>query len=231
MCLFSDETSQQQRNLVTDERKLLCVAIMKKRIAFRKLNRTAAHKWSMLRNMVSSLVEHERIVTTVAKAKELRHLADQVITLAKNQDLHNRRRAASIVRGDWNVSKLFDVLGPRYQLREGGYTRVLKLAQPRAGDNAPMALIEYVDRPGEVRAARPPGVLQRKLRPPVSPGDDGAAASSSSSSSTATTTAGLEAALREMGIPPVDDLVSPEEKRELEGELLRKEQQSTKVKE
>jgi large subunit ribosomal protein L17 len=186
---------------------------MKKRIGFRKLNRTGAHKWSMLRNMVSSLIEHERIVTTVAKAKELRHLADQVITLAKGQDLHNRRRAASIVRGDWNVSKLFDVLGPRYQLREGGYTRVLKLARPRAGDNAPMAVIEYVDRPGEIRAARPPSVLQQKF-----------VGSAGGANITA-----LEAALREMGIAPVDDLVSPEEKRELESELSK--DQSAIVKE
>ena len=150
---------------------------MKKRIAFRKLNRTPAHKWSMLRNMVSSLIEHERIVTTEAKAKELRHLADQMITLAKKGQpvpntssrdaesllkktpgelLHHRRRASRVVRGDWNVTKLFEVLGPRYRFREGGYTRVMKLAKRRAGDNAPMAVIEYVDRPGEIRAARPP---------------------------------------------------------------------------
>ena len=121
---------------------------MKKRIAFRKLNRTPAHKWSMLRNMVSSLIEHERIVTTEAKAKELRHLADQMITLAKKGQpvpntssrdaeslskktpgelLHHRRRASRVVRGDWNVTKLFEVLGPRYRFREGGYTRVFHL--------------------------------------------------------------------------------------------------------
>lgn len=167
----------------------------------------------MLRNQVSSLIEHERIVTTVAKAKELRHLADRVITMAKKQDLHNRRRAASIVRGDWNVSKLFDVLGPRYQLREGGYTRVMKLAQPRVGDNAPMAVIEYVDRPGEIRAARPPSALQKKLVGSVSGANDVAAAA----------TTALEAALREMGIAPIDDLISPEERRELEGRLRNKE--------
>jgi large subunit ribosomal protein L17 len=169
---------------------------MKKRIAFRKLNRTPAHKWSMLRNMISSLVEHERIVTTVAKAKELRHLADKMITLAKGQDLHSRRRAGAVVRGDWNMTKLFDVLGPRYQLREGGYTRIMKLSRPRSGDNAPMAVIEYVDRPGEIRAARPPRKLQEAIE-----------------------MNGLEQALRDMGIKPVEELVSEEEQGELEKEL------------
>jgi large subunit ribosomal protein L17 len=196
---------------------------MKKRIAFRKLGRTTSHKWSMLRNQVSSLIEHERIVTTEAKAKELRHLADHVVTLAKRGDLHNRRRAASIVRGDWNVSKLFDVLGPRYQWREGGYCRVLKLARPRVGDNAPMAVIEYVDRPGEIRAARPPSVFQNKIVK-----RDGTTTSSENTMTTTTTTAtetmnALEDALRQMGIPPVDDLLTSEEQEELEKELRKSE--------
>jgi large subunit ribosomal protein L17 len=169
---------------------------MKKRIAFRKLNRTPAHKWSMLRNMVSSLIEHERIVTTVAKAKEVRHLADRMVTLAKGDDLASRRRAMAIVRGDWTVTKLFEVLGPRYQLREGGYTRVMKLAKNRVGDNAPMAVIEYVDRPGEIRAARPPKKLLDALQ-----------------------MNGLEQALREMGIQPVDELVTEEQREELEKEI------------
>ena len=169
---------------------------MKKRIAFRKLGRTSAHKWSMLRNMVSSLIEHERVVTTVPKAKELRHVADRMITLAKGQDLHSRRQAAAVVRGPWNLTKLFDVLGPRYQLREGGYTRVLKLAKNRAGDNAPMAIIEYVDRPGEIRSARPPKKLQEAIE-----------------------LHGLEQALRQLGIPTVDELVDEEEKKEIESEL------------
>eukprot|EP00934_Nitzschia_sp_Nitz4_P001307 Nitzschia sp. Nitz4//scaffold63_size106090//77033//77554//NITZ4_004403-RA/size106090-processed-gene-0.132-mRNA-1//1//CDS//3329556014//1307//frame0 len=172
---------------------------MKKRIAFRKLGRTSAHKWSMLRNMVSSLIEHERIVTTVPKAKELRHLADQMITLAKGQDLHSRRQANAVVRGKWNLTKLFDVLGPRYQLREGGYTRVMKLAKNRAGDNAPMAIIEYVDRPGEIRAARPPQKLQEAIQ-----------------------LHGLEKALKELGIPTIDELVSEEERKDIERELSEK---------
>jgi large subunit ribosomal protein L17 len=146
--------------------------------------------------MVSSLIEHERIVTTVAKAKEVRHLADKMITLAKGQDLHSRRQAGAIVRGDWTLAKLFDVLGPRYTFREGGYTRILKLARPRQGDNAPMAVIEYVDRPGEIRAARPPRKFQEAIQ-----------------------MNGIEEALREMGIRPVEELVGEEEREELEKEL------------
>ena len=150
--------------------------------------------------MVSSLIEHERIVTTVAKAKEVRHLADKMVTLAKAQDLHSRRQAAAIVRGDWTVSKLFDVLGPRYQLREGGYTRIMKLSKPRAGDNAPMAVIEYVDRPGEIRAARPPKKLQEKLK-----------------------MEGLEQALRDMGIPPAEELLDEEELQEMKEKIQNQE--------
>jgi len=185
---------------------------MKKRIAFRKLNRTSAHKWSMLRNMVSSLIEHERIVTTEAKAKELRHVADQMITLAKKGQpapdnkstpgelLQHRRRASRVVRGEWNVTKLFEILGPRYKFREGGYTRVMKLARPRAGDNAPMAVIEYVDRPGEIRAARPPAIFTT----------DGSDANAMRS---------MEEALRKMGIAPVEELVSESERESIEEEL------------
>lgn len=169
---------------------------MKKRIAFRKLGRTTSHKWSMLRNMVTSLIEHERIVTTLPKAKELKHLAEQMITLAKAQDLHSRRQANAVVRGQWNLTKLFEVLGPRYQLREGGYTRIMKLAKNRAGDNAPMAVIEYVDRPGEIRAARPP----TKLREAVEQN-------------------GVEQALRAMGIPSVDELVTKEERQQMERDI------------
>ena len=169
---------------------------MKKRINFRKLNRTGAHKWSMLRNMVSSLIEHERIVTTVAKAKEARGLADKMITMAKAQDLHNRRRAAAIVRGDATLTKLFDILGPRYEHRQGGYTRVMKLSKNRAGDNAPMAVLEYVDRPGEIRAARPPAKVQQALK-----------------------INGVEQALKEMGIQSPEELVGKEGVREIEAEL------------
>jgi large subunit ribosomal protein L17 len=169
---------------------------MKKRIKFRKLNRAPAHKWSMLRNMVSSLIEHERIVTTVPKAKEMRSLADKMVTLAKGKDLHCRRRAATVVRGDTTLTKLFEILGPRYVHREGGYTRIMKLAKNRAGDNAPMAAIEYVDRPGEIRAARPPGKFQ-----------------------SVTSVNAVEQALREMGIKSPEELVSEAELKELAEEV------------
>lgn len=136
---------------------------MRKRLAqYRKLGRTPTHKWHMLRNMVTSLIKYERIVTTVPKAKELRHLADKVVGYAKKNSTHGRQLALRIVREKPVVTKLFEVLGPRYEDRSGGYTRVLKLSRPRRGDNAPMAAIEYVDRPGEIRAARVPA--KRKER-------------------------------------------------------------------
>lgn len=137
---------------------------MKKRINYRKLGRSPSHKWAMLRNMVTSLIEHERIVTTVAKAKEVQGLAEKLITIVKknnpDQLLHARRQANKIVRTATAQTKLINVLGPRYEFREGGYTRVMKLAAPRKGDGAPMAVLEYVDRPGEIRAARPPTAFQ-----------------------------------------------------------------------
>eukprot|EP00585_Thalassiosira_rotula_P009558 CAMPEP_0196142966 /NCGR_PEP_ID=MMETSP0910-20130528/12542_1 /TAXON_ID=49265 /ORGANISM="Thalassiosira rotula, Strain GSO102" /LENGTH=155 /DNA_ID=CAMNT_0041404349 /DNA_START=133 /DNA_END=600 /DNA_ORIENTATION=- len=130
---------------------------MRKRLAqFRKLGRTPDHKWAMLRNMVTSLIKHERIVTTLPKAKELRFLADKIIGYAKKDSIHGRQLALRVVREKPVVTKLFEVLGPRYEDRSGGYTRVLKLSRPRRGDNADMAVIEYVDRPGEIRAARVP---------------------------------------------------------------------------
>lgn len=136
---------------------------MKKRINFRKLGRTPTHKWAMLRNMVTSLIEHERIVTTLPKAKELQSLAEKIITTAKKPDkLHARRQASKIVRTPEAQTKLINVLGPRYEFRQGGYTRIMKLAQPRHGDKADMAVIEYVDRPGEIRAARPPAFFANK---------------------------------------------------------------------
>ncbi|KAL3768123.1 hypothetical protein ACHAWO_008291 [Cyclotella atomus] len=131
---------------------------MRKRLAqFRKLGRTPKHKWAMLRNMVTSLIKHERIETTLPKAKELRHLADKVIGYAKKDNpTYGKQLALQVVREKPMVTKLMEVLGPRYADRDGGYTRVLKLSRPRRGDNAPMAVIEYVDRPGEIRAARVP---------------------------------------------------------------------------
>ena len=134
---------------------------MKKRINFRKLGRSPSHKMAMLRNLVTSLIEHERVVTTLPKAKEVQSMAEKLITMAKNPNqLHGRRQANKIVRTAPAQTKLMNVLGPRYAFRQGGYTRIMKLAQPRHGDNADMAVIEYVDRPGEIRAARPPAFFQ-----------------------------------------------------------------------
>ncbi len=112
----------------------------------RKLNRTSAHRLAMLRNMMNSLIEHEAIKTTVPKAKELRRVVEPMITLAKKDSVANRRLAFARLRDDASVAKLFTELGPRYQARPGGYTRILKMGF-RVGDNAPMAFVELVDRP------------------------------------------------------------------------------------
>ena len=111
----------------------------------RKLNRTTSHRLAMLRNMMNSLIEHEVIKTTVPKAKELRRVVEPMITLAKEATVANRRLAFDRLRDRDSVTKLFDVLGPRFKARPGGYTRILKMGF-RVGDNAPMALVELVDR-------------------------------------------------------------------------------------
>ena len=113
--------------------------------AGRKLNRTASHRTAMFANMAASLIQHEQIVTTLPKAKDLRPVVEKLITLGKRGDLHARRIAMSKLRDHDMVRKLFEVLGPRYKERSGGYCRVLK-AGFRFGDNAPMAVIEFVDR-------------------------------------------------------------------------------------
>ena len=112
----------------------------------RKLNRTTSHRLAMLRNMMKSIIEHEAIKTTLPKAKELRRVVEPMITLAKNPTLANKRLAFDRLRDRDSVVKLFAILGPRYQARPGGYTRILKMGF-RVGDNAPMALVELVDRP------------------------------------------------------------------------------------
>ena len=116
----------------------------------RKLNRTASHRKALFANMATSLIKHEQIVTTLPKAKELRRVTDKLITLGKRGDLHARRQAASQLRDERMAKKLFEVLGPRYKDRPGGYTRVLK-AGFRHGDMAPMAVIELVDRDPEAK--------------------------------------------------------------------------------
>jgi large subunit ribosomal protein L17 len=114
--------------------------------AGRKLSRTSSHRRAMFRNMTTSLLLHEHIRTTEAKAKELRGFADSMITLGKRGDLHSRRQAIAFIQSNEVVRKLFTVLADRYRERPGGYTRVIKLPN-RPGDNAPMAVIELVDRP------------------------------------------------------------------------------------
>ncbi|RZI81719.1 MAG: 50S ribosomal protein L17 [Rubrivivax sp.] len=111
----------------------------------RKLNRTSSHRLAMLRNMANSLIEHEAIKTTVPKAKELRRVVEPLITLAKEPTLANKRLAFDRLRNRDNVVKLFNVLGPRFKARPGGYTRILKMGF-RVGDNAPMAFVELVER-------------------------------------------------------------------------------------
>ncbi|MGA9548061.1 MAG: 50S ribosomal protein L17, partial [Rhodomicrobium sp.] len=118
---------------------------MRHRRSGRKFNRTASHRQAMFANMAAALVKHEQITTTLPKAKDLRGVVEALITLAKRGDLHARRVVASRLRDDATVAKLFETLGPRYQSRSGGYTRVLK-AGFRYGDNAPLAVIELVDR-------------------------------------------------------------------------------------
>lgn len=111
----------------------------------RRFNRTAEHRKAMFSNLSQALIKHEQIVTTLPKAKDLRPVVEKLVTLAKRGDLHARRQAISQIKDVVLVKKLFDVLGPRYKERNGGYTRVLK-AGFRYGDNAPLAVIEFVDR-------------------------------------------------------------------------------------
>lgn len=119
---------------------------MRHRVDKKKLGKTASHRKAMFRNMVTSLIEEERLETTLAKAKELRRVADKMVTLGKNGSLHARRQALSYVRNEQAVTKLFSEITDRFRERPGGYTRVLKLGE-RRGDGAPMAMIEYLDTP------------------------------------------------------------------------------------
>jgi len=124
---------------------------MRHRSGLRKLNRTSSHRLAMFRNMTVSLLRHELIKTTLPKAKELRRVAEPILTLGKTPSLANRRLAFARLRDREMVTKLFDELGPRYAARNGGYLRILKFGF-RQGDNAPMALIELMDCPAEATA-------------------------------------------------------------------------------
>lgn len=125
---------------------------MRHRLGNRKLNRTSSHRQALLRNLANALLRHEVIKTTLPKAKELRRVAEPLITLGKKPSLANRRLAFDRTRDREMVVKLFDILGPRYASRNGGYLRILKYGF-RQGDNAPMALVELVDRPEEATAS------------------------------------------------------------------------------
>lgn len=125
---------------------------MRHRNGLRKLNRTSAHRSAMFRNMTNSLLRHELIKTTLPKAKELRRVVEPIITLGKKPSLANRRLAFDRLRDREMVVKVFDELGPRYAARNGGYLRILKMGF-RDGDNAPMALVELLDRPEQAEAS------------------------------------------------------------------------------
>lgn len=119
---------------------------MRHRVAGYKLGRTTSHRTAMMRNMAASLIEHERIITTLAKAKAIKPFVEKLVTLAKESSLHHRRLAFSRVRDKEAVQKLFDVLGPRFLDRPGGYCRILKLSKPRLGDGGERAVLEFVER-------------------------------------------------------------------------------------
>ena len=119
---------------------------------YRRLNRTHEHRKALFSNMAGSLIEHEQIKTTLPKAKELRPIIEKLITLAKRGDLHARRQAAAALKEDKHVARLFEILGPRYKERQGGYIRIMK-AGFRYGDMAPMAIIEFVDRDTSAKGA------------------------------------------------------------------------------
>ena len=128
---------------------------------YRKFNRTAEHRRAMFANMCAALIKHEQIVTTLPKAKDLRPVVEKLVTLGKRGDLHARRQAVAELRDQAMVKKLFDVLGPRYKERNGGYTRVLK-AGFRYGDSAPVAVIEFVDRDVDAKGKDSGPVQERK---------------------------------------------------------------------
>jgi large subunit ribosomal protein L17 len=134
---------------------------MRHRHGLRKLNRTSSHRQAMLRNMANSLFTHEAIRTTLPKAKELRRVAEPLITLGKTPTVANRRLAFARLRDRDVVVKLFDELGPRYKARPGGYLRILKFGF-RVGDKAPMALVELVDRPAVAEATEAPADAKKK---------------------------------------------------------------------
>ena len=136
--------------------------------AHRKLNRTAEHRRAMFANMAAALIKHEQITTTLPKAKELRPIVEKLVTLGKRGDLHARRQAIAEIRDVAMVKKLFDVIGPRYKEREGGYLRVMK-AGFRYGDSAPVAVIEFVDRDVDAKGQDSGPVQEKKAEEEATP--------------------------------------------------------------
>ena len=134
---------------------------MKHNIKNKKLNRTSTHRKAMCMNISNALIKHEQITTTLPKAKELKRFVEKIITLGKNGDLTSRRKAISILQDQEMVKKVFDTISERYKERNGGYTRVIKLGN-RFGDNAPMAVIELVDRDEEAKGKDSGPVIEKK---------------------------------------------------------------------
>ena len=134
---------------------------MKHNISHRKLNRTSSHRKALLMNLSNALLKHEQITTTLPKAKELRPFVEKIISLGKKGDLHSRRKANSLLKDEKNIKRIFEVFSKRYQDRNGGYTRIIKLGN-RYGDNAPTAVIELVDRDTEVKGKDSGPVIVKK---------------------------------------------------------------------
>lgn len=141
--------------------------------SYRKLGRTSSHRAALLRNQLASVIEHERIITTLPKAKELRPIVEKTITLGKEDSVHNRRLAASSIQRDDLVKKLFDTLGPRFSDRPGGYTRIIKLGS-RRGDDAERAILEFVDfqlKTGDAAKPAPKAKAASKKKVPKAEGE------------------------------------------------------------
>ena len=134
---------------------------MKHNISHRKLNRTSSHRKALLMNLSNALLKHEQITTTLPKAKELRPFVEKIISLGKKGDLHSRRKANSLLKDEKNIKRIFEVFSKRYQDRNGGFTRIIKLGN-RHGDNAPTAVIELVDRDTEAKGKDSGPVIVKK---------------------------------------------------------------------
>ena len=135
---------------------------MKHNIKHRKLNRTSSHRKALLMNMSNALIKHEQITTTLPKAKELRPFIEKVVTLGKKGDLSSRKKAMSILQDEKMAKKVFDILANRYSERNGGYTRIIKLGN-RYGDNAPTAVIEFIDRDEDAKGLDRGPVIEKKV--------------------------------------------------------------------